>query len=145
MAGYLVAACGAVLMTAGAAFDAFVLVLLGALLLGSGTATNLQSRYAAVDLADAGHRARALSVVVWATTVGVVLGPNLIGPGATVARALDMPELAGPLLFSLVAFAVASALLWLMLRPDPLLWRGRSPVTRGRRGTRTGRCRRRCG
>jgi MFS family permease len=121
VAGYLVAACGAVLMASGAAFDAFVLVLLGALLLGSGTATNLQSRYAAVDLADAGHRARALSVVVWATTVGVVLGPNLIGPGATVARALDMPELAGPLLFSLVAFAVASALLWLMLRPDPLL------------------------
>jgi MFS family permease len=121
VAGYLVAACGAVLMTAGAAFDTFPLVLLGGLLLGSGTATNLQSRYAAVDLADPGHRARALSVVVWATTVGVVLGPNLTGPGATVARALDLPELAGPLLFSLVAFAVASALLWVMLRPDPLL------------------------
>ena len=36
-------------------------------------------------------------------------------------RTPDMPELAGPLLFSLAAFAVASALLWLMLRPDPLL------------------------
>jgi MFS family permease len=121
VAGYVVAASGAVLMTAGAVLESFPLVLAGGLLLGSGTATNLQSRYAAADLADVAHRARALSVVVWATTIGVVLGPNLTGPGASVARALDLPVLTGPLLFSLVAFLVASVLLWVLLRPDPLL------------------------
>lgn len=120
-AGYVVAAAGASLMVLGAVVDSFAVVLCGGLLIGSGTATNLQSRYAAADLADPAHRARALSVVVWATTVGVVLGPNLTGPGATVARAFDLPVLTGPLLFSLVAFLLPALLLWLLLRPDPLL------------------------
>ena len=57
--------------------------MLGSTLFGSGTATNLQARYAATDLATASTRARALATVVWATTVGVVLGPNLTGPAVT--------------------------------------------------------------
>ena len=119
--GYLAALLGAVLMAAGAGWDSFPLVLAGALLLGAGTATNLQARYAAADLADDRHRARALSTVVWATTVGVVLGPNLVGPGGSVAEALSMPALAGPLLFSVAAFGLAAVLLAAALRPDPLL------------------------
>jgi MFS family permease len=119
--GYLTALAGAVLMAAGAGWESFPLVMAGALLLGAGTATNLQARYAAADLADDRHRARALSTVVWATTVGVVLGPNLVGPGGSLAEALSMPALAGPLLFSVAAFGLAAVVLVLALRPDPLL------------------------
>ena len=71
--GYLAALLGAVLMVGGAGWDSFPLVMAGALLLGCGTATNLQSRYAAADLADDRHRARALATVVWATSVVVFL------------------------------------------------------------------------
>lgn len=120
-AGYVVAAAGALVVVLGSVVGSFVLVLLGSAMLGAGTATNLQSRYAATDLAAPAHRARALSIVVWATTVGVVLGPNLTGPGADVARGLDLPTLTGPLLFSLVAFALAAATILSTLRPDPLL------------------------
>jgi MFS family permease len=119
--GYLAALLGAVLMVGGAGWDSFPLVMAGALLLGCGTATNLQSRYAAADLADDRHRARALATVVWATTVGVVLGPNLVGPGGSLAEALSMPALAGPLLFSVAAFGLAAVVLVVALRPDPLL------------------------
>ena len=119
--GYLVALAGAVLIVAGSVVEVFALVLVGCVMLGSGSATNLQSRYAAADLATHEHRARALATIIWATTVGVVLGPNLTGPGGALARSLGLPELAGPLLFSTVAFAIAAAVIAVALRPDPLL------------------------
>jgi MFS family permease len=119
--GYAVALTGAVLVVLASVIRSFPLVLLGTTMLGSGTATNLQARYTATDLAPAEHRARALSTVVWATTVGVVLGPNLVGPGGRLAAAVGLPSLAGPLLFSAAAFSVAGVVVLAALRPDPLL------------------------
>jgi MFS family permease len=121
VAGYVVATAGAGVVVTGSAVGSFLLVLIGATLFGTGTATNLQARYAATDLAVASTRARALATVVWATTVGVVLGPNLTGPGGDLARTLDLPPLAGPFLFSIAAFAAAGLILMVGLRPDPLL------------------------
>lgn len=121
VSGYVSAVLGSVLTVLGADRDSFSLVLVGLVLLGSGTATNLQSRYAATDLATPAHRARALGTVVWATTVGVVLGPNLSGPGGAVGDRLGIPELAGPLVFSALAFGLAAAVVAGGLRPDPLL------------------------
>lgn len=121
VAGYSLAVAGTALAVLGAVVDSFAFVLVGLALLGAGTATNLQSRYAAADLATPAHRARALATVVWATTLGVVLGPNLTGPGAVVADWFGLPRLTGPLLFSMVAFAVAALTLLVALRPDPLL------------------------
>ena len=119
--GYAVATAGAIVVVTGATIGSFLVVMLGAALFGSGTATNLQARYAATDLALAGSRARALATVVWATTVGVVLGPNLTGPGGDLARSVGLPALAGPFLFSVAAFATAALLVTVGLRPDPLL------------------------
>ena len=121
LAGYVVALLGAVVVVVGADAGVFTLVLLGSAMLGSGTATNLQSRYAATDLAVREHRARALATVVWATTVGVVVGPNLTGPGATVGGWFGVPALAGPLLFTTLAFGAAGLVIAMGLRPDPLL------------------------
>jgi MFS family permease len=101
--------------------DSFWLLLLGAVLLGSMAATNLQSRYAAADLAAPETRARDISVVVWATTIGAVLGPNLVGPAGRVADAVGLPELTGPFLVSVVVVLVAALVLALLLRPDPLM------------------------
>ncbi|MFD9814976.1 MFS transporter [Streptomyces sp. NPDC059080] len=118
--GWLIAAAGALFVLLGARLGRPEPVLAGTLLLGAGTATNLQSRYAAADLADDGNRARSLSLVVWSTTVGSVIGPNLTGPGEPVARALGLPEEAGTFLFSAVAFVGGWALNHFLLRPDPL-------------------------
>ncbi|WP_439677770.1 MFS transporter [Embleya sp. MST-111070] len=120
-AGWAVAAVAAGGVILAAVLGWFPLLIVALLVFGAGTAANLQSRYAATDLADDAGRARALSVVVWSTTVGAVLGPNLNEPGAVVGRALDLPELAGPFLFSIVSFAGAGIILWVALRPDPLL------------------------
>lgn len=119
--GWSVAAVGALLTVLAAVTGAFWLLLVGLLAFGAGNAANLQSRYAAIDLAPAATRARDLSVVVWSTTVGSVVGPNLNGPGGALARSLGLPELSGPILFSLAGFVVAGSLVWVRMRPDPLL------------------------
>jgi MFS family permease len=119
--GYVLASVGAVGIVVAGLVGSFSALLVASLLFGGGAAANSQARYAAADLAQPQHRGRDLSLVVWATTVGSVLGPNLVGPAAPVARALGLPELTGPYLFSLVGFVLGGVLLLLMLRPDPLL------------------------
>lgn len=121
VAGYACGALGAALVVTAGAVSSFPLLLVGAVLFGGGTAAGLQARYAATDLATPERRSRALATVVWATTVGVVLGPNLTGPGADAARVLGLPPLTGPYLFSLVSFVLGGLLVAVLLRPDPLL------------------------
>jgi MFS family permease len=104
-----------------AEIESFPLLLAGMVLLGSGTAANLLARYAGADLAAPEHRARAISTVVWATTIGAIAGPNALGPSGRLADWLGLPSLAGPFLVAFVWFAVAAAVIALLLRPDPLV------------------------
>lgn len=119
--GWLSGAAGAAVTVLGATAESLLLCLIGLILFGGSTAANLQSRFAAVDRADPAQVGRSLSIVVWSTTVGAVIGPNLTGPGATFANAVGVPDLAGPMIFSAVAFAVAGLLTFALLRPDPLV------------------------
>ena len=72
VAGYLIGAAGAVLAVVAGVIGSMLLLLVGALLLGTTTAANNSARYAATDLAEDAHKGRALSTVVWATTIGAV-------------------------------------------------------------------------
>ncbi len=119
--GYLVGAVGSGLAVVAAVRAWFPLLIVASVCFGWSNASSLQSRFAATDLADDDRRASSLSTVVWATTIGAVLGPNLTGPGATVAGALGLPGLAGPYLFALLSFASAAAVQAVWLRPDPLV------------------------
>jgi len=119
--GAVISGVGAVLAIAAASLSAFPLLLLALALLGVGSATGLQARFAATDLASEETRGRSLAVVVWSTTVGAVLGPNLFEPGAAVALVLGIPPLSGGFVFSAAAQAGAAAVYALGLRPDPLL------------------------
>jgi MFS family permease len=119
--GYVVGLSGAALAVVSAALVSFPLMVAATFLFGASNASNLQARYAATDLASADRRGADLSVVVWATTVGAVLGPNLTGPGVIAAGLLGVPELARPYLLSALGFGAAAALLGIGLRPDPLL------------------------
>ncbi|MFW6641885.1 MFS transporter [Nocardiopsis algeriensis] len=119
-AGYAAGALGAVGVVAAAAADNVVLLFASLFVYGAGTATNLQARYAGADLAVPRRRGRALSTVMVATTLGAVAGPNLVTPLGNLARAVGVPELAGPFLLAAAAYASAALVLGLALRPDPL-------------------------
>ncbi|MEU1662331.1 MFS transporter [Streptomyces sparsogenes] len=120
-AGYLTGAVGSAGVIAAAVADTPVLLFLALFVYGAGSATNLQARYAGADLATPAHRARAVSTVLVATTLGGVLGPNLAAPTGDLANALGIPTLAGPFLLSGTAYALAALVLAAWLRPDPLL------------------------
>lgn len=120
-AGYLIGAAGAVLAVVAGVLDSMVVLLLGAVLLGATTAANSGARYAATDLAEDAHKGRALSVVVWATTIGAVAGPNLTGPAGSLADAIGIPELTGPFALGSIGMLAAALVVWALLRPDPLL------------------------
>lgn len=78
--GNLFALVGIAVVITAASLRLFPLLILGVILIGAGNAGNLQSRFAATDLADTGRRGRDLGTVVWATTVGAVAGPLLCSP-----------------------------------------------------------------
>ena len=119
--GACVAIVGATLMITAAAVMQFWVLLLGLFLLGAGSATGLQARFAATDLPSARSKGRDLSIVVWATTGGAVIGPNLFGPGEVIGNALHMPHMTGPFLITIAAQLLAATTFFIGLRPDPLL------------------------
>lgn len=119
--GNLFALVGIAVVILAASVRVFPLLLAGILMIGAGNAGNLQSRFAATDLAAPQHRGRDLSIVVWSTTIGGVAGPLLLGPGEIVGQAVGMPPQTGSYLFSFVAQCAALVLYLVALHPDPLL------------------------
>ncbi len=118
-AGYFVAAIGAIVIVTAAVRGSAPLLFTGFFLFGGATAATYQARYAAVDLAPAALRGRHLSLIVWGTTLGAVVGPSLAAFAAASLERYGIPTLASPFLFSAVLFSLSSLLLGLLLRPDP--------------------------
>jgi MFS family permease len=116
---YATAATGALLIVAAAVRHELSFLFAGTFLLGGSTAASYQARYAAVDLAPHALRGRHLSLIVWATAVGAVIGPSLAGPAGTLLARRGIPTLAGPFLFASLLFVMAAVLLLCLLRPDP--------------------------
>ena len=119
--GYLVGAIGGALVVLAAALDSAALLFPALLIYGSGTATNLQARYAGADLAATDRRGTAISTVLVATTLGAVGGPLLVSTSGHLAHSLGLPTLSGPFLVATIAYGLAAAVLSTWLRPDPLL------------------------
>lgn len=120
-AGYAVGALGGAGVVLAAAVDSVGLLLGSLLLYGSGTATNLQARYAGADLVEQDRRGRAISAVLVATTAGAVIGPNLVGATGSLAERFGIPALAGPFMLATLAYSFAAVVVVVLLRPDPLL------------------------
>ncbi|MGW2228757.1 MFS transporter [Streptomyces formicae] len=118
---YLIGALGAGLVVLASVVGNFPLLLLGMAAFGAGSSANLQARFAAADLAEPDRRGRAISHVIWATTIGSVLGPNIAAPTSRLFSDTAVPEKAGPFLFAAGIFAVAALVVAVLLRPDPLL------------------------
>jgi MFS family permease len=118
--GAAIAITGASLIITAASIRVFPLLLVAIFLLGAGSAVGLQARFAATDLPSTGKQSRDLSLVVWATTVGAVIGPNLFGPGEIIGAFLHLPHLTGPFVVTIAAQLAASTTFFFGLRPDPL-------------------------
>jgi MFS family permease len=119
IAGYLTAALGALGAALAVVAASLPLLLAATFLLGFGNSSNQLARYTAADLFPLRHRASALGTVVWGSTIGAVVGPNLVAFAGNVAGGIGLPILAGAYLTAVGFTSVAALLYALALRPEP--------------------------
>lgn len=117
--GTAVAVVGAAVSAYAVYLGQFVLLVAGMVALGFGNAASHLSRYTAADLVSPERRGSALSLVVWAGTIGAVVGPRLLEPAGNVANELGTSQYAGGYLAAIVFMALALVLFLGALRPDP--------------------------
>jgi MFS family permease len=120
-AGFMIGGLGAIGVIMAAIINSVFLLFASLLIYGAGTATNLQARYAGTDLANNKQRATAISITMVFTTFGAVSGPNLVNVMGNFALSIGVPSLAGPFILSATAYILAGLVLFVMLRPDPLV------------------------
>ena len=121
VAGWWIGAAGAITAVLSAVFSLYPLVVLGMIGVGAGQATNLAARYAVADNAPENRLARAIGLLVWASTFGAATGPAIaLGPVADFAGFVGLPELAGPYVLSTAMFLTGLTITHTWLRPDPL-------------------------
>lgn len=117
--GMLLGAVGAVLAVIGAQFGLFPVVLVAFVFLGAMSAVNLQARFVATDVSAESTRGRDLSLVVWSTTIGAIVGPNLFTPSARFSEIVGLEVHAGAYILSLMGQLIAIAV-WLFTLPKGL-------------------------
>jgi len=120
-AGFIIGGIGAIGVIVSAIINSIILLFISLLIYGAGTATNLQARYAGTDLANNKQRATAISITMVFTTFGAVAGPNLVNVMGNFAFSIGIPSLAGPFILAAAAYILAGLVLFIMLRPDPLV------------------------
>jgi MFS family permease len=123
--GYAVGAAGAGVVVAAAVAESFALLLVGSVLVGAANAAVFLTRYAAADSVRAEVRGRALGTVFFATALGAIVSPLLLGPSGDVVKAASLPRLSGLYGVAVFAFLLAGLTLAVAasrvqeLRSDP--------------------------
>lgn len=120
-AGFMIGGLGAIGVIMAAIINSIFLLFISLLIYGAGTATNLQARYAGTDLANHKQRATAVSITMVFTTFGAVAGPSLVNVMGDFALSIGVPSLAGPFILAAAAYILAGVVLFIMLRPDPIV------------------------
>ena len=119
--GYSLAIAGGLIAGFGVNRNSLVFFLLGLFLYGSGQASNLLSRYAAMDLAAPDKRSQAMSYILFGSTFGAVFGPVLIKPAEQIGvDTFGWSLYTGPWIASAFFFVFALVNVAVRLRPDPL-------------------------
>ncbi|NNC91834.1 MAG: MFS transporter, partial [Acidimicrobiia bacterium] len=98
----------------------FPVLVVGMFVFGAGIAAERLSRYAAADITPVSRQAFAISVVVWAGTIGSVVGPAVLGPAKRAAEGLGLEGLTGPFVLAAGLAVIAGVVTVRWLRPDPL-------------------------
>jgi MFS family permease len=119
--GFLLAAVGSLLTGLAIGWSSMIGLLAGVLLAGMGRGIADQARFAAAEVETPARRAKAIGLIVFAGTVGAVVGPRLLGPSERLAAMFGLVLEMGPFLMGTALFYLAFMLTMLALRPDPML------------------------
>ena len=123
--GYVLGAVGAALVVLAASAGSLAALLAGSAVLGTGNTAVFMTRYAAAEAGGEAARGRALGTVFFATALGAVASPGLLGPSGELAQGLGLPPLAGLYAVAIFCFVTAALLLFGASNPKvPYLGRG---------------------
>lgn len=118
--GFSLSVLGALLSAIALLRGSFLLFCLGALLNGFGRGTGEQSRYAAADIVPPARSARAIGTIVFAGTVGAIVGPLLLAPSERAAEMSGLIALSGPYFMTAALSFISFVIIFLFLRPEPM-------------------------
>ncbi|WP_410632033.1 MFS transporter [Amycolatopsis sp. cmx-4-83] len=104
---YGVAAFGGLVAFLGGVFGNLLLLLPGLALLGIGNGAAGLVRYTAAELYPDNRKGFALSLIVWAGTIGAIAGPALLEPAATTAGFFGLPSTSGAIGFAALLCTIA--------------------------------------
>jgi MFS family permease len=117
--GYALATLGALIGIIAILQGIFLLLLVSAALIGMGRASGEQARFAAGEMFPEGERARMIGRLVFAGTIGAVVGPALVAPSGRLMESVGLNADIGPWVGMLLFCGLAALLAFAFLRPDP--------------------------
>lgn len=118
--GYAISMLGGVIGIIAVLQGIFPLLLVSAALLGVGRASGDQSRFAAGEMFPEAERARMIGRIVFAGTIGAIVGPVLVTPSGLVIEQLGFSPDIGPWAAMVVLCGIATLIAFFLLRPDPM-------------------------
>jgi MFS family permease len=135
LAGYLLATGAALAAAAAIGAHQFWLFVATALVFGVGYGANRIARYSAAALYPAAQRGTVIGWVVWAATIGAVVGPSLLELASRGASRAGLDGLIGPYLAAAAMMLGSAAITWTMpvvanhAEPGPVAGAAASPVS----------------
>jgi MFS family permease len=114
LAGYLVATGGAVAAAAAIHAHRFWLFAAAVMVYGIGYGANRIARYSAAALYPAARRGTVIGWIVWAATIGAVVGPSLIELASQGAERAGFDRLIGAYVAAAGAMLLSAAVTWTM-------------------------------
>ncbi|HMO56825.1 MAG TPA: MFS transporter, partial [Roseiflexaceae bacterium] len=117
--GFFLGTIGMLIAGLAIATASFPIFLLGLAFMGASRGAIEQGRYAAADALPISQRARAISTIVFASTIGAVVGPGLVEPLGNLVAGYGLNPLAGPMFGGSTLLLIGAFILVFFLRPDP--------------------------
>jgi MFS family permease len=118
--GFLLCTLGSILCALALGWSSLLGFMLGILLTGMGRGIGEQARFAAAEVETTDRRAKAIGLIVFAGTIGAVVGPRLLAPSERLALNFGFMGAMGPFYMGAFLFYLAFMLTALFLRPDPM-------------------------
>ena len=117
--GYIAGTLGGLMGILAVTQGIFPLLLLSAVFMGIGRAGSDQGRFAAGEMFPPNERGRMIGRLVFASTLGAIGGPLLVGPSGRLMESIGLQRDAGVWVGMLIFSALAAFITFVLLRPDP--------------------------
>jgi MFS family permease len=119
--GFALCVLGSIISAVAIGWLSFGLFLAGVVVAGMGRGIGEQARFAAAEVELPANRAKAIGWIVFAGTVGAIIGPLLLAPSERVATDNGLAVGVGSFIVGALLFYLSFILTALLLRPDPML------------------------